>query len=278
LEQVVVMTGAQHQQIAATWQRTLHAAREQEQQTLRGVRDFESRLVTCQHQLGEAERAHQRAEVLRAQLAGMEQARQVAQDALTRAQVAVQAAQEAVTLAEQAVSAAKAEAGTYRFWAAGFSRTGLQADLVASATPVFNAAAARHAQALTAGQILVTFDPFRATNREDLVRIAGASAPTYAGLSRGEKERVDLIIALSLRDLARWRLPEPVQFAVYDECWDHMDMAGLRAVASMLQADAAIGATVIVVTHNPSFAALFPSAKILRVTKQNGEADVSYTG
>ena len=108
--------------------------------------------------------------------------------------------------------------------------------------------------------------------------ISGASAPTYAGLSRGEKERVDLIIALSLRDLARWRLPEPVQFAVYDEVFDHMDATGLRVVASLLQADAARGATVVVVTHNPVFKSYFPGAKVVRVTKRDGEADVRYTG
>jgi DNA repair exonuclease SbcCD ATPase subunit len=276
LQQAITEADANHQAAVADHAQAVQRARAQEQGLAQVIRDLEAQMVTLRHRGGDAQRAQHQADVLRAQLAGMEQARQVAQEAADRAQRDAETAALAAEIAESAVTQARAQATTARFWATGFGRTGLQADLVAAATPVLNAAAARHAQALTAGQIVVTFDPFRATNREDLVRIAGASAPSYAGLSRGEKARVDLIIALSLRDLARWRLPEPVQLAIYDEVFDAMDPIGLRVVAAMLHADAALGSTVIVVTHNPSFAALFPSAKILRVTKRNGEADVEY--
>jgi DNA repair exonuclease SbcCD ATPase subunit len=265
-------------QAQAHARQTLEAADSAAQRTAQEWHTLEAQALALQQRYGEADRARQRAEVLRAQLVGMEQTRRVAEEAWDRARHAEDEAARAVGVAETDLAVARGVAAQARFWALGFSRTGLQADLVAAATPVLNEAAETHAQTLTAGQILVTFDPFRATNREDLVRIAGASAPTYAGLSRGEKERVDLIIALSLRDLARWRLPEPVQFAVYDEVFDHMDEAGLRAVAGLLQADAARGATVIVVTHNPAFKALFPGAKLLRVTKRGGEADVRYIG
>lgn len=161
------------------------------------------------------------------------------------------------------------------FWAAGYGRDGLQAELFQQAMPVLNRAAERYSEALTGGAITVRFDPSRASAREDLLRIGGASAPTYDGLSRGEKERVDLVLALSLRELARWRLPEPINAAIFDETFDHVDVSGLREVSRLLQAEAAAGATIYVVTHNPSLKALFPSARCVRVVREGGEAEVN---
>ena len=163
------------------------------------------------------------------------------------------------------------------FWVTGYGRDGLQADIFAAALPVLNHAAARYSQVLTNGLTTVTFNTLRASTREDLVRIEGASAQTYDGLSAGEKQRVNLIIALSLRTLARWRLPVPINLSVYDECFDKMDPAGLTKVVGLLREDVEqAGGTTFVVTHNPALKALFPGARVLTVTRKDGQAEVRY--
>jgi len=192
------------------------------------------------------------------------------------AEAQVTATQAALTDAGGRLGPLEARTGRLQFWASGYGRDGLQAELFAAAVPVLNHAATRYAQLLTGGRIQVTFNPFRGTRTEDLIRVDGASAPTYDGLSRGEKERVDLILAFSLRNLARWRLPEPVNVSIYDEVFDHVDEAGLRVVARLLAEEAQAGGSVFVVTHNAAMKALFPGARVLRVVRQNNEAVVRY--
>jgi len=180
------------------------------------------------------------------------------------------------TGAQAALATAEAIQWTKHFWVQGYGRDGLQAEIFAAAAPVLNHAAARYAQALTNNLTTVQFNPLRGSKREDLVRISGQSAQTYDGLSSGEKQRVNLILAWSLRALARWRLPAPLNFAVYDEVFDNVDEAGLKVIVRLLQDEAAAGGTVFVVTHNPALKALLPGARVLRVTRKNNESTVEY--
>jgi DNA repair exonuclease SbcCD ATPase subunit len=162
-------------------------------------------------------------------------------------------------------------------WVAGYGRDGLQADLFALGVPELNRAAQRYSEALTGQHLRVSFNPQRESRRDNLILIEGATAPTYKGCSRGEKERINLIVAFSLRALARWRLGEPINLSVFDEVFDHVDPGGLQAIATLLQAEiAATGGTIFVVTHNPTLKALFPGAKLMRVVREGGEATVFY--
>ncbi|RJO61036.1 MAG: hypothetical protein C4542_07440 [Dehalococcoidia bacterium] len=160
------------------------------------------------------------------------------------------------------------------FWVKEFGRDGLQAYLFAQALPVLNRTAAAVSRRLTGGTIHVEFNSLRTSRNEDLIRISGASAPTYEGLSRGEKERVNLIIAWALRALARWRMPEPVNLLVLDECLSGIDPTGMRAIIDMLHEEVHNGVTVFVITHNQDQKALFPGARVVRVTRSQGEAEV----
>lgn len=160
------------------------------------------------------------------------------------------------------------------FWAKHFGRDYIQAEVVAQALPVLNEAAARYSQALTGGQLLVSYQSFREGRTDDLIRVSGTSAPTVEGLSFGERQRVVVISALALRWLARWRLPEPVNLAIFDETFDGLDRPGLEAVARLLQEEVDAGSTVFVVSHNPTLKEIIPHTKTLRVVRQGGEAEV----
>lgn len=230
---------------------------------------MEGELRAMEGEAAQVPRIRQQVDQLRSQQE--EFAQQVA-----AAEAQVTAAQAAFTESEGRLGPLEAQARRLQFWAAGYGRDGLQAELFAAAVPVLNHASTRYSQLLTGGRIQVTFNPFRGTRTEDLIRVEGASALTYDGLSRGEKERVDLILAFSLRNLARWRLPEPVNVSVYDEVFDHVDEAGLRVVSRLLTEEAQAGGSVFVVTHNAAMKALFPGARVLRVIRQNDEAVVRY--
>lgn len=207
------------------------------------------------------------------------------QDLLAQAEAAVAGHAEQVRLAEEALARETAghqraieteadltrRAWKKRFWAVAFGRDKLQADIFQAGVPVLDEAGERYSTLLTGGTIRVAFNPLRESQTEGLIRISGASAPTYKGLSGGEKQRVNLIVALSIRALARWRLPEPINFSVYDETFDKIDAAGLAIVAQILQQEAETG-TVFVVTHNPALKRLFPTARILQVIREGGEA------
>ena len=155
-----------------------------------------------------------------------------------------------------------------------FGRDGLQAYVFEAAVPYLNYHAARFCHLFTNGQIQVTFKPTRQSRSEDLIQIAGASAPTFDGCSRGEKERINLVIALSLRELARWRLGQPVNLAVFDETFDGLDEAGIAKVAAFLLDAAKEGGTILVVTHSAALKRMFPGASTIQVIRSGGEAVV----
>jgi DNA repair exonuclease SbcCD ATPase subunit len=163
------------------------------------------------------------------------------------------------------------------FWVSHFGRDGMQADFFQSAVPVLNHAAKKYTQALTNGKMRVEFNPLRENRTDDLIRLwMGDEEVTYDDVSKGEKARVDVTVALAMRDLARVRLRQPVNVAIYDEVFDPVDDAGMRAVAKLLAEEAARGVTVFVVTHSTTLKSLFPGARVLHVVRQNDEATVTY--
>jgi len=182
------------------------------------------------------------------------------------------------TLAESAEKAQEIGRRHWRktFWVEGYGRDGLQADLFNAGVPQLNLKAREFSERLTRGALTVEFDPFRGKQTEDLIRIGGVSAQTYDGLSSGEKQKADVIIAFAFRALARWRLPEPVNLTVCDEVFDHVDPEGLELVARILWDSVEEGGSgsTFVVTHNPAMKRLFPGARMLRVVREGGEATV----
>jgi len=186
------------------------------------------------------------------------------------------AAKDEAVRIEEVLENQKWEAETADFWSKAFtSGDGLKAEILGSAAPVLNAAALKYSELLTDGTIRVEFNALRGKKTEDLIRLSGnTSAPRYEGLSSGEKRRVDLIVALSLRTLARWRLSTPVNIGLMDEVFDTLDEAGLNRVSSVVQMDTDELSSLFVVTHNPTLKSMFPGAKTWRIVRENGQARV----
>lgn len=239
----------------------------------RKARAADLQLIEARRQLQEASSLAHTASPNRLSLRQIEQALAAHEASIVAAEGRVETLKKEVDAAEIEVLDLQHAYARKKFWALHFGRDRLQAMLFQSAAPVLNEAAARYAQALTGGEILVSFNTIRGSRTEDVIRIEGGSAPTYEGLSAGEKERVNLIVALSIRALARWRLPEPINVTVYDETFDRIDEAGLEVVAKLLQEEAQTS-TIFVVSHNPALKLLFPGSRVVRVTRKNREATV----
>ena len=119
--------------------------------------------------------------------------------------------------------------------------------------------------------LCVSFDTSRDTRTGgSILRIDGASAPTYDGCSAGEKRRIDIIAALSLRALARWRLASPINVAVWDEVLDPLDAAGIERAMTVLQRDLDELESVFVITHSDLVREAFPDAPVWHVIREHG--------
>lgn len=145
----------------------------------------------------------------------------------------------------------------------------LKARTLTLAAPVLNEAAARYAEVLSHGNIAVTFDPNRESKSEKLIRATGETGPDYDSMSNGEKRRVQIITALALRDLARWRLGSPINFSVWDEVFDPLDDEGIAGAMAVLQQDTDEMSSVFVITHSPSLKQQFPGVHSMLVERND---------
>lgn len=184
------------------------------------------------------------------------------------------AANEAAATAKlQALTASLKKAA---FWAHAFGPTGLKAHLLQMALPVLNQAAAEYSQLLADGTVRVQFTRERESKADDLLTLTAPGVGEYLACSMGERRRVAIVLALAFRALARWRMAEPVNLGLWDEVFDGLDEAGIRRLVQVLQRDMDEQESVYVITHSPHVKAMFPGARILRVTKQDGAATVQW--
>lgn len=156
------------------------------------------------------------------------------------------------------------------------SLDGLKPEVFALGAPIFDDAALRYGDILCDGAIRVALDPQRDTTGS-ILRISGASAPTFKGCSAGERRRIALITAFASRELARWRVGgECVNVAVWDEIFDPLDESGIRRAVQILHRDVEELESVFVVTHNEMLKSLFPGALTLTVVRENDVARVEF--
>ncbi len=93
------------------------------------------------------------------------------------------------------------------------------------------------------------------------ISVEGAGGGDYKGLSDGERVRVDVALLLGLAKLSRDQ-----GLLVLDEVFDPLDDEGLEGAAEVL-AEMARDRQVFLITHNPRFLGLMPSARVVRVER-----------
>ena len=159
------------------------------------------------------------------------------------------------------------------FWEKSF-KEGLKAQVLSASSPVLNQAAQYYADLLSGGTINVEFNPLRESRSQDVIRLSGPVAPTYEGLSSGERRKVDLIVAKSLNAVARWRMPEPLNLSLMDEVFDALDESGLQQVIQMIHKDLEQIWTIFVITHRPDLRSILSPNKVITVRRSGGWSEV----
>lgn len=141
------------------------------------------------------------------------------------------------------------------FWVEGFSAAGIRSHMLKYVTPVLNERAKHYCDLLTSGEMQIEFETSKlmksgATKESFNIVVQQANGDdTYAGCSGGEKARADLVIAMTLGDLAAMRVNKSMSFRFIDEAFERVDESGLEAIMTLLHDQKDRYDSVFVVTH-----------------------------
>ena len=137
-----------------------------------------------------------------------------------------------------------------------FSRTGVRAHILDTVTPFLNERTAEYLGTLTDGNITASWSTLNKTVKGDLREKFGIAvakrngSENFAGLSGGEKRKVRLSTSMALQDLVASRATKPIEFQLYDEIDDALDVSGLERLMTILDRRGREKGTVIVISHN----------------------------
>ena len=164
------------------------------------------------------------------------------------------------------------KAKALEFWLHGYSTKGIRSHVLKSVTPVLNEITRKNCVTLTGSEMTIVFNTQTTLGNGEVrekfdIQVKQAhGGNSYKKNSTGEKERADLIIAMSLADLAAMRTNFPFRFL--DEIGSGVDEAGTDAMVSLLRQYESAYSTVFVITHREQLKAMF--AKPLTMVKVGG--------
>ena len=164
------------------------------------------------------------------------------------------------------------------FWQRAFGYGGIRSVLLDGVAEKLTERTNRYLKVLTGGSVWVQFATLSETKggetreRFEVKVNNNFGAGTYTGNSGGERQRIDICIALALHWLVRTRAAKPLGFAIFDEVFERMDETGCEAVVNLLRQEQADLGTMFVVSHNPGLSARFPQS--IEVEKRGGVSRV----
>jgi len=146
------------------------------------------------------------------------------------------------------------------FWDESFNNDGLKLFIFESILPILNSKIAFYLPMLFDGKdVKIMFDKFM-----NMTTIASGKSISYGGLSRGERKRVDLSIALALLDTAQAQHGMISNVMFFDEIFDSsLDGQGVRTVTEILQLMPV--QTIFIMSHRLEISSEFDS--VLEVEK-----------
>lgn len=164
------------------------------------------------------------------------------------------------------------------FWVKAYSPAGIRSYVLEQVVPWLNQRATFYADILTSGEMQVMFSTTSTTKKGDdkqyftIDMTMRNGADSYQGCSAGEKARADLVVALTLGDLAAARSQHGLSFRFIDEAFEKMDGTGVDAVVRLLKAQESEYKSVFVVTHKRDLQDHFD--KSITMVKSNGRTSL----
>lgn len=169
----------------------------------------------------------------------------------------------------------------YLFWMNAFSPQGIQTNILMNITPVLNDIANFYLSSLSDGDLECEFSTVKPLKNGNVVEKFSLTAwsktgsVNYAGLSGGERKKVDISTALALADVKRSLSPKVLDILVLDEIFTGLDVGGISLTIDLLKEEFN-NLPVYVITHQDVDRAQFD--KVWEVYKEDGVTKLGYTG
>lgn len=180
--------------------------------------------------------------------------------------------QEAKDKATEQLETLKNEIAHLEYLITAFGYSGIPSMLLDSAVPFLDKQSNHYATILSDGEMMIRFSTLSTTKTTGKVRdkfsievMHTKGGGSYRKASGGEKRRADICVAQAVQDLVRNQGKRPIDFAFYDEPFEHLDAQGVNGVIEILEEVAKSVGTLLTVTHDPNLKALFPdSIKVVK--------------
>jgi len=165
-----------------------------------------------------------------------------------------------------------------QFWERGFSNQGLKSFILDNITPILEQAANRFARIMLGDEFRIvistqsTLKSGEARERMDIKVLNGLGDDIFDGSSAGERQRVNLCIALALQELIASRHKRALGIAFFDEVTTNLDTEGMERFIELLKQELSHKDSIFVISHNPELQMYFDN--IVYVTKKNGTSQI----
>ena len=231
-----------------------------------------------QGKIESATQAETQARTVRSQIDSEKVARNPDLDRLAKIGVGLEQAEKDRVEAQQKFDILQQDMKYFDFWIKGFGKKGLRGYVLDHVANSLNKYAAKYAEYLTDGEIRVEFSTQRRLESGEMTEdfsvhgINQHGADVYKGNSVGERQRIDMAVALALQDLIRSRMGTGINLFVVDEAAANLDREGSERMLSLLTDMAKEGREVFYVTHDSEMQGLFTQQ--LEVVKEGGVSRV----
>jgi DNA repair exonuclease SbcCD ATPase subunit len=165
-----------------------------------------------------------------------------------------------------------------QFWERGFSNQGLKSFILDNITPILEQAANRFARIMLGDEFRIvistqsTLKTGEAREKMDIKVLNGLGDDIFDGASAGERQRVNLCIALALQELIASRHKRALGIAFFDEVTTNLDTEGMERFIELLRQELSHKDSIFVISHNPELQMYFDN--IVYVTKKNGTSQI----
>jgi DNA repair exonuclease SbcCD ATPase subunit len=161
-----------------------------------------------------------------------------------------------------------------KFWEYGFGLRGIRSMLLDGVAEQLTEKANGYLKAMSGGglwlEVLTQSHTKDGELRDKLeVRVFNNhGAGCYGGNSSGERQRIDIALALALHAMGLERAQQKFGFIIMYELFAHLDETGCENVIDLLRKERTNLGTVFVVSHNPLLSQRFDAG--IMVEKRNG--------